>query len=85
MLPTSDKTWDSPPQQRITWLRKPCNRQEWATGAGRPVRMLLSGVQVTVDRTEVTVVEGGEEVRIVEGRADRFASRLGMDVTERWE
>lgn len=47
--------------------------------------MLLSGVQVTVDRTEVTVVEGGEEVRIVEGRADRFASRLGVDVTERWE
>lgn len=47
--------------------------------------MLLSGVQVTVDRTKVAVVEGGGEVRIVEGRADRFASRLGVGVTERWE
>lgn len=83
MLPTSDKAWDNPAQQRITWLRKPCNRQDGAAGAGKSVRRLLSGLQVIVDRTEVAVVEGGEEVRIVEGRADRFASRLDVGVKER--
>lgn len=47
------------------------------------MRRLLSGLQVMVDSTEVAVVEGGEEVRIVEGRADRFASRLDVGVKER--
>ena len=83
MLPTSDKAWDNPAQQRITWLRKPCNRQEGAAEAGKSMRRLLSGLQVMVDSTEVAVVEGGEEVRIVEGRADRFASRLDVGVKER--
>lgn len=49
------------------------------------MRRLLSGLQVPVDKTEVAVVEGGEEVRIVEGSAARFASRLDVGIKERQE
>lgn len=62
----SDKAWDSPSQQRITWLRKPCNRQDGATGAGKSVRRLLSGLQVPVDKTEVAVVEGEKRSELLE-------------------
>ena len=52
---------------------------------GNQSRRLLSGLQVPVDKTEVAVVEGGEEVRSVEGSAARFASRLDVGIKERQE